>query len=43
MAGNYTGIEDIETRILKDDLLYIFIFRTGGFNIRFFNKTKDLL
>jgi hypothetical protein len=43
VASDYTKVEDAETRILKDGLLYIFVFRTGGFNRRFFNKTKDSL
>jgi hypothetical protein len=43
VAGDYTGIEDAETRILKGGLLHILVFRTGGFNRRFFNKTKDSL
>jgi hypothetical protein len=36
-------MEDAEARILKDGLMHILLFRTGGFNRRFFNKTKDLL
>ena len=43
MEGDPTGLEDTETRMLKDGLLHILVFRTGGFNRRFFNKTKDSL
>ena len=43
VASDCTGVEDAETRMLKDGLLHILVFRTGGFNRRFFNKTKDSL
>ncbi|PVH71241.1 hypothetical protein DL98DRAFT_597090, partial [Cadophora sp. DSE1049] len=43
VEGDPTGLEDTETRMLKDGLLHILVFRTGGFNRRFFNKTKDSL
>jgi len=43
VEGDPTGMEDTETRMLKDGLLHILVFRTGGFNRRFFNKTKDSL
>jgi hypothetical protein len=36
-------MEDAEARMLKDGLMHILLFRTGGFNRRFFNKTKDSL
>ena len=43
VKGDPIGLEDTKTRMLKNGLLYIFIFRTRGFNRRFFNKTKDSL
>ncbi|PQE22102.1 Proto-oncogene tyrosine- kinase ROS protein [Rutstroemia sp. NJR-2017a BVV2] len=43
VEGEHTGMEDAETRMLKDRLMHILLFRTGGFNRRFFNKTKNSL
>jgi hypothetical protein len=43
VEGISTEIEDAEARILKDGLMHILLFRIGGFNRRFFNKTKDSL
>jgi hypothetical protein len=43
VEGGRTEMEDAEARILKDGLVHILLFRTGGFNRRFFNKTKDSL
>jgi hypothetical protein len=43
VEGGSTKMEDAEARMLKDGLLHILLFRTGGFNRRFFNKTKDSL
>jgi hypothetical protein len=43
VEGISTEMEDAEARILKDGLMHILLFRTGGFNRRFFNKTKDSL
>jgi hypothetical protein len=36
-------MEDTKAYILKDGLIHILLFRIGGFNRRFFNKTKDSL
>ena len=41
VEGDPTELEDIETRMLKDGLLHILVFKMRGFNKRFFNKTKD--
>ena len=41
VEGDPTGMEDTETRMLKDGLLHILVFKMRGFNKRFFNKTKD--
>lgn len=43
VEGDCTEREDAETRMLKDGLMHILLFRTGKFNRRFFNKTKDSL
>ena len=37
-----TKIEDAEAYMLKDSLMYIFLFRTGGFNKCFFNQNQGL-
>jgi hypothetical protein len=36
-------MENAEARMLQDGLKHILLFRTKGFNRRFFNKTKDSL
>ena len=43
MEGTDNAMEDVEARMLKDGLTHILLFRTKGFNRRFFNKTKDSL
>jgi len=43
VEGGSTEMEDAGARMLKDGLMYILLFWIGGFNRRFFNKTKDSL
>ncbi|KAF8850019.1 hypothetical protein BDZ45DRAFT_680080 [Acephala macrosclerotiorum] len=43
VEGTNNEMEDAEARMLKDGLTHILLFRTKGFNRRFFNKTKDSL
>jgi hypothetical protein len=43
VEGTNNAMEDVEARMLKDGLTHILLFRTKGFNRRFFNKTKDSL
>ena len=43
VKGDLTRLKDTETHMLKNSLLHILIFRTRGFNRRFFNKTKNSL
>jgi hypothetical protein len=43
MEGVRNEMEHAEAHMLKDGLMHILLFRTGGFNRRFFNKTKDSL
>jgi hypothetical protein len=41
VEGTNNEMEDAEARMLKDGLTHILLFRTKGFNRRFFNKTKS--
>ena len=43
VEGTNDEIKDTEARVLKKGLTHILLFRTSGFNRRFFNKTKDSL
>jgi hypothetical protein len=43
VEGISTEMEDAKAHMLKDGLMHILLFRIGGFNRRFFNKTKDSL
>jgi hypothetical protein len=43
VEGANNEMEDAKARMLKDGLKHILLFRTKGFNRRFFNKTTDSL
>jgi hypothetical protein len=43
VKGANNKIKDAKARMLKNSLKHILLFRTKGFNRRFFNKTTDSL